>query len=221
MKLGIDYLGAAGNEHGDYIKAMCKAHPAGFAAGFLLVASGWKNGIRAARALAKTGKCPVMRLHGLWLDSHHFTEADIKTAVKEAKRVAKFAEEFPDIKIYFSPWLEHRANATLWRKCRKACREVLPKSIKIVSSGPAPTGRVEAHGGSCAPYGDYIYSYDGKDIFKSNVAFDKKVHCDTILFMAWCPACNLRRTLLDTVPRDSRTEWLTVEDIKRMEALLR
>jgi hypothetical protein len=213
MKLGNDYLLAAGNDHGDYIKAMCRAHPDGWAAGFLLVASGCKNGIRAARALAKTGKCPVMRLHGLWLDSHNFTEAEIPIAVREAKRVAKFAEAFPDIKIYFSPWLEHRASSALWTKCRKACRKVLPKQIKIVSSGPCDKGIEEIHGSSRKPRGKYIYSYDGKDILTSNVTADKRTYSDAILFMGWTHSLNLRRTLRDTTPREDRKCFPTVKDI--------
>lgn len=219
MKLGIDYISGV-----NYIKTICAHHPHGFAAGFLLVASGWKNGIRAARALAKTGKCPVIRIHGLWRDDHKFAAGDIAPAVKEAKRVNKFAEAFPSIKLYFSPWLEHRASAELWKECRKQCRKVLAPEIKIVSSGPAQAGMVEVHGRSIPPAGRYIYSYDGEDMlgsFPAQVANRKEQHSKAALVMGWCPACNGKTSMTDVAPRECRTNWLRREDIERMRKLLR
>jgi hypothetical protein len=221
MKLGIDYVGGV-----NYIRVICNWHPSGFAAGFLLRASGWQDGMAAARALAKTGKMPVCRIHGLWLDKvgKHYQQEHIRPAVLCAKRLNKFAEAFPEIKLYYSPWLEHRASAKLWKECRKQVRKVLAPEIRIVSSGPAPAGMVEVHGRSQAPASRYIYSYDGEDMlgsFPAQVAKRKEQHSKAALFMGWCPACNGKTSVTDKTHRECRTNWLKREDIERMEKLLR
>lgn len=219
MKLGIDYLGAGGSK--EYQRAIIKAHPADFAAGFLLKASGWKSPMPCIRRLLKTGKCQVVRIHALWRDGHDFTERDIAPAVRWAKRVAKLAEDFPDVKIYFSPWLEHRASSALFRKVKRACREVLPKRVKIVCCGNAmPKGINEMHHGGPLP-GKYIFSYDGDDIFESDVRRVKDLHKRALYFFGWSPCFNGKRTLTDDTPRERRTCWPTAKDIGRMAEELR
>jgi hypothetical protein len=214
MKLGIDYVGGR-----NYVQTITRNHPPGWAAGFLCYASGWKNGIGAARALAKTGKCPIMRIAGVWRDDHSFTEKDIPRAVRHARQVARLSIEYPEIKFLYSPWLEHRADNKLFRKCKKACREVLPRQVQIVCCGPAmPRGINEVHHGSPLP-GKYIFSYDGKDMFTANVRRDKAIHSGALYFFAWIPRCNGRSSLHDTTPRHLRHDWLTAKDIRKMVEL--
>lgn len=210
MKKGIDYLGGV-----NYTNTIERHHPDGYAAGFLCKASGWKNGIKAAKVLAKTGKCPVMRLHGLWRDDHTFKEKHIEKAVKQAQKVAKLKEKYPDIKIFYSPWLEHRASQKLFRACKKACKNVLPKEIKIVCSGnPLPYGINEVHH-SYRKHAKYIFSYDGEDMLDSPVSY-LSIHKQAKLFFGWTPRCNGKKFLRDSTNRAKRTAWLRKKDIKAM-----
>lgn len=213
--LGIDYLGSQ-----NYVDFLCKNHPKGFAAGFLVKADGWKSGLIAVRALAKTGKCPVMRIHGQWHDDHRFSEKDIPQAVKTAEQIAKIAERFPDIKFFYSPWLEGHATQTVMRACKKACRKVLPRKVKLVSSVNMPKGYNEVHhGGPIA--GKYIFSYDGLDMFKTNHSSWQKAHLGAEQFYAWIPQCNGYTYCDVKVPRWERTDWLTKAQLDKMVDLLK
>lgn len=214
-KYGIDYLGGQ-----NYINTIVDHHPPGFAAGFLVKASGWKSGLKAARALAKTGKCPVMRIHGIWHDNHHFTEKDIAPAVKIAKRVAKFQAAYPNIKIMYSPWLEHGAKNKLFKKCAKACKKELPKKVKIVNSGPKRLRGIDEVHHSSPIWGKYIFSFDGEDMFESNVEATKKNHKKSIYFFGWIPECNGKKYLHETTPRPDRKHWLKAAHIKKMKQQL-
>ena len=223
MIKGIDYLCAAGNKHGDYIDVMVKHHPEGYAAGFLMKATGLRNGIKAARALAKSGKCKVMRVHGTWHDSHMFTKRDIPQAVKYAEQVARLAEKYPEILFFFSPWLEGYVQDKLFKEVKRACKKVLPKEIKVVASGSIPKyGIFEVH--HCWVVGKYIYGFDGVDMLKLtrwDVLHIKSNHKTSILFMGWTPRCNGKAYLTDNTPRKDRKHWLRRKDIKAMERLLK
>lgn len=225
MKLALDYIGAAGNNHGNYIKVMCKHHPPGWAAGFLCEASGWRSGLIAARALAETGKCPVMRFHGLWLDSHKFTNANISPAVKWANRIVNFHQQYPEIKLYYSPWLEPYISSDLMRECKRACKKILPKEIGFVQGKVLPHGINEAHH-SMPISGKYIYSYDGSDCLHTHTGYmnsvkgEKHLHEHALLFFLWTPHCNGKKSVTDTTAREDRTAWLTARDMKRMIELM-
>lgn len=212
-RYGIDYIGGV-----NYRRVIKKHHPTGYAAGFLCYASGWKNGILAARSLAAAGgaaRCPVMRISGIWRDDHNFTEKDIPRAVKQAEKVAALAADYPEIKIFFSPWLEHRADKKLWNKCKKACRKVLPRRVKIVNCGPArPKGINEVHHSNPVP-GKYIFSFDGKDMFKSSVPYWKSKHKNSLYFYGWFPQLNGKCYLNDSTPRSQRKCWPRGIDIKK------
>lgn len=215
MKYGLDYIGGV-----NYINAIRNGHPDGFAAGFLCRASGWKNGIRAARALAKTGRCPVMRIHGVWRDDHNFTEKHISIAVKQAEKVAKLVELYPGIKFYYSPWLEHRANLRLFRKCARACKKVLPKKVKIVSSGLVrPRGIDEVHHAGPLP-GKYIFSFDGKDMCKSNIGYWRNIHYRALLFYGWTPKLNGKKSMSDKTERSKRSYYPKAREIAEYRRLI-
>lgn len=215
MKYGMDYIGGV-----NYIDVICRHHPKKFAAGFLCRASGWGNGIAAARALAESGRCEVMRIHGLWDDNHYFTERDIKRAERQAKKVARLKEDYPEITIFYSPWLEHRAPEYLFKACKEACRRRLPKEVKIISSGAYSRGIREVH--HSPPVSDpYFFSYDGADIFKDDVGETKRVHGRAIHFYGWTPSYNGKRYLNDNTPRQDRKHWPTGQDIRAMRRLMR
>lgn len=213
--LGIDYLGAQ-----NYVKFLCDNHPKGFAAGFLVKAEGWKSGLLAVRALAKTGKCKVMRIHGEWHDDHRFGQSDIKQAVKTAEKIAVIAEQFPEIKFYYSPWLEPHASEADMKACKKTCRQVLPKSVKLVAGRHTTKGIQEVHH-SAAVGGKYIFSFDGLSMFTTKVSTWKKAHAGAMMFFGWIPQCN-GYTFDDVkVPRWERTDWICKEELDKIINLLK
>lgn len=231
MKLGIDYLLAAGNKHGNYIDQMCEVHPKRLAARFLMVADGCRNGLIAGRALAQADKATVLGFHGLWLDSHHFTEAHIRIAVRQARKVAKFKEKYCDTKIFYSPWLEPGSQqrptpVELMRTCLERCRNVLPKEIKLVAGRIMPEQYLlrlipyplkvitEIHGTSYKPPGKYIYSYDGLDMMETEVSSYKRYYCDAMHFYGWTYILNLKNSLKDRTRREDRTRFPVAEELR-------
>lgn len=213
MEYGIDYIGGM-----NYLDVIERHHPKGYAGGCLVKASGWKTGIKTVKTLAEHPDCPIIRVHGIWKDNHTFTQKDIDPAVKIAKRVAKVAEKFPDKQFYFSPWLEHRADAKLWNECRKQVFDVLPKEIKIVSSGEKTQRAIAERHGSYISSKREIFSFDGVDILSTpaNLNIYLKAHSHAKLFFLWCPACNGRKTLRDTTERSQRSAYLTKQHINKM-----
>ena len=214
MKLGIDYIGGV-----NYIPTIVRHHPEGMGAGFLCRADGWGNGIRAARALAETGLCPVMRIHGLWRDNHHFNEKFISPAVEQAKEVDKLARDYPNITIFYSPWLEPDATPEIMSLCLRRCRKVLLKRVKLVAGRTIRNRINEYHHIMWAVPGKYIFSYDGAQMRQVNHM--KKVHKKAKLFYGWIPKFNGKHSLYDSTPRELRKCWPRGSDIRRVEKRLK
>ena len=209
---GIDYIAGV-----NYIDTIVKHHPKGWAAGFLVRVKHWKSGLKAVKALAETGLCLNMRIHGEWHDDHKFTDRDIPRAVKIAERVAKLAEQYPNIKFYYSPWLEPQASVKDMKACVRACKKVLPKRVTVVAGRTIPLTMGEVHHSLFAPCLRYIFSFDGLDMFKTPliISYWKELHKEAKIFFAWTPRCN-GYTNTATHPRNKRTDWLTGADIKRI-----
>lgn len=223
LDIGIDYLLAAGNKHGDYITAMCRNHPKGFGAGFLFKVSGCKHGAKAANALAKTGKLDgaFCRCHGLWHDTHRFTKKSIKPAVKQAERLAVLVERYPNIKWFYSPWLEPVCSFSLMKECLRACRKVLPRKVRLVSGVYTYDRLTETHGDVFNWTSRYIYSFDGSDMFERDAAFYLRMHKGAKFKMGWTARCNLKMYASQAKPRQDRVAWLRKQDIEKMERILR
>ena len=71
MIFGIDYLGGA-----NYGNVIINEHPAGWAAGFILNTNepSWpkRNAWPVIESLARTGRCPLIRVHAIWDDAHTY-----------------------------------------------------------------------------------------------------------------------------------------------------
>lgn len=213
--VGIDWLGGQ-----NYVEFLCENHPKGFAAGFLIKAQGWKSGLIAVRALAKTGKCPVMRLNGIWHDDHGFTEKDIPAAVKIAEQILVISETYPKIKFFYSPWLEPHCSDAAMRACRKACRAVLGKRVPIVCGHELAKGISEVHHGA-ATRSPYIFSFDGLDMFTTSVSRWKTMHKNAQQFYGWIPQCNGYTKDNQKPPRWDRHDWITKKELDKMVSLLK
>jgi hypothetical protein len=215
MLFGIDYIGGA-----NYAEVIHRHHPEGYAAGFLLKTMGqkeeWPNAIDAVGALCEKGTAPEMRISGLWLDGHMFQKEHIKIAVNQARRVANLVENYPAIRFFYQPWLEPLWTSTeLMRKCKKRCRKVLPKQVKIIGAPSSPKGWHEVHGTSMKTYANkYIYSWDGSDM--KNVSASKRYHRDAHIYFACVPQCNGKSDWDESTPRVERTHWLRKQHIDWM-----
>lgn len=222
--LGIDYLAAS-----NYPDVVIKHHPPGWAAGFLLRASGWKSPLPTIRKLFETGHCPGSRIHGLWKDKHDFTERDITPAVKRAEAVARLAEDFPRIELYFSPWLEPGTRerpipVLLLKKVKSECRKVLPRRVKIVVPG-TPKGIDEIHGPAALIASSvskkYIFSWDGNDMLDPHYPKIEFGPDDPLICFAWTVKCNGLKNETDTTLRQNRKNWLRAEDVRLIVEAMR
>lgn len=201
---GIDYLLS-----GKYPQTVLDNHPDGFACGFIYEVDGSPKTDKIIVKLLSTGKCPKIRIHLSWKDSHVFTEADIPTAVRKAKEVAFIVNQFPQVEFFVSPWLEHRANLSLVEKLRKEVTKALPKRVRYVNSfisgGAYLSGAVnEVHSALVAPKGDYVTSFDGLDQLDAEMAKFKDVHQRALIFFGWSWFNNSKVSKKDTTKREDR-----------------
>jgi hypothetical protein len=215
MRLGLDLLLC-----GNYPKIAKKAFPKGYALGVLWLVDGIKPAKAAVKAILSSGKCPVVRFHCQWRDDHNFQYSDIAIAVKRTKAIVKFMEQFPDVRYLISPWLEHRANSELFSECVKQVKKVLPKGIKIVSSGDTDIKRVliERHH-STVPAD--IFSYDGATPNPASERKFKQAQANCKFYFGWHYEFNCRKSLFDKTPRAQRTLKPTVARIKEIARLIR
>lgn len=214
QRKGIDYIGLA-----HCFKPVIKYHPKGLGIGLLQKASGWRNGLRGLRKVLKerSSDIPFVRVHALWYDNHTFTKSDIKKAVKQAKKLAKIVDQFPEVDFYFSPWLESYASAPLTRKCLEKCREVLPTRVLLVSTGAFVSGYINEVHHSKPVNGHYSFSYDGESMRDANISQYKREHSQALLFMGWTWKCNGKKDKYDKTSRFARRfkdNWVNEQEIK-------
>lgn len=219
MIYGIDYIGGV-----NYIDVVKKYHPHDFAIGILNKASGWDNGIKAARYWCKHDVSRIYRISGIWHDNHTFNKQDIEPAVLQAEKVARLATKYPNYQFYFQPWLEpgtHQKPCSykLLKRVKKACREVLPKRVKIVTGRQMPKGWSEVHHGA-ALSGKYIASFDGLSMFDTDSRHWLTEWYDARIVFGWCWQCNGKWGEGDRRAREDRTDWLTAILLRRMEGLM-
>lgn len=226
MLFGMDYLGGA-----QYRQIFLNNHPEGWAAGFFVERSIFGNPRRAIRRLAKSGKCPVIKLNLNWNDNHIFTFRDFKKSQRIAKRYSRLIVQFPDIKWYVSGATEHRLNRKDSKKLARMILEVIPNSPNVFyvnnpwidGGGALIRGQRiinEVHGKERAPRkGPFTYSFDGKSCVDLDVETIKKDMKNCEVFFFWHPAYNGRKNTTDPTPRPERRAWPTPELIKSIEYL--
>jgi hypothetical protein len=202
MIYGLDLLGVA-----RYGKVAAANWPNGFALGAFSNTFG--DALPAVRQIIETGRCPRVRLHLDWQDSHRY-ESRFDEIRREAQRVAKFIARYKLIDWRISGACEH----LLGRGQAEVLRDIVLNEIPGVIYVNTPMT-----GGARLPVGDQCineshghlikssrldFSFDGQNAFDANVEVIKSkfAHCET--FYLWSPRCNLKYGMNDTTPRSSR-----------------
>lgn len=210
MKFANDYLGGA-----KFKSAILKAHPNGFGAGFFTFVDGFGDALPIIDALAKTRRCPFIRVHLMWRDDHNFSSKDYGFVRKEAKRIKPIIAKYPGIKWYVSPVCEHRLTHAQWQEFSHIVLSELQSVSFTVVNSPEKTGKFpncinEYHHRS----GGDAFSYDGQSCFDSDVTKDKRDNANAEYFMLWCPQDNGRKKTSDTTPRPRRKAYCIDKHIK-------
>lgn len=215
-KFGHDYILG-----GEYETAILRAHPDGAPAGFLWEVDGVKSSKSVIEKLAKSGKAPVIRVHGVWKDDHRFGKKEGDLAIERAKELNKIVKKYPSIRWYYSPFLEPRGVApSFYDEVVKDCKKVLPKGTKFVAS--SLEGHVIAsadytemhHDGWKKVSGKTIFSFDGKDCIDADVTKIKKIARSSELFFFWTWAYNGKFGDKDKRERKKRTSWASAKKIQ-------
>lgn len=193
---GLDYLAGA-----TYKRIIIQNHPNGWAAGFFAKTFG--NAYPTIQALAKTGKCPLIRIHAVWENNHQYDpDKHDKVFKNQLKRTITVAKNFPDVHFEFSPFCEHKIGKNMLTKIFKQLKKMIPASVNNVSFvNCAWTGdfiyndpmiKNECHGDNKVPVqGKYNFSYDGIDCYNRDVESDKKKHSRADVFFFWTLSFNL------------------------------
>lgn len=216
MRYGLDFL--LGSNYGDLI---LKEFPDQWAAGFILntttAPTKKPNAWPVIEALLKTGRCPEIRLHAIWDDKHQYIEKrDLPVILREAKRAEALRGKFPGVKVLFSWFCEHNENASTIKKVYNEVKKVMPTVtfVNCVWKGAIVPGITnEVHGGHKPPPGPFLFSYDGKSCFDSDVEKDKKTYRSAGIFFFWFPQMNGRLKADDKTPRPQRKAWPTSREI--------
>lgn len=216
MRPGRDYL--LGSNFGDLI---IKEHPEGWAAGFILNTTDQPtkkpNAWPVIKRLLQTRRCPEIRNHAVWDDDHIYNERrDLPVILREAKRSIDIKRQFPSVDVQFSWFCEHKERRATIQKVFKAIRKLPGAStITLVNANwrgdfiYEPGVINEVHGSkSPIPKGVYNYSYDGQNVFDSNIVADKRKFRGARTYYLWCPQDNGRETLTDDTPRPDRKAWM-------------
>jgi hypothetical protein len=203
MIWGLDYLG--GSKYGDVI---VREHPQGWAAGFFANTFGPAWGV--IEKLLATGRCPRVRVHGVWDDAHLYRPKDHDPVIlKELRRANALKAAFPHVHVQYSPFCEHtikgQALASLLDRCGDASRDV--EVVNSVYKGDFSKRFMnEVHGPSKPPkgFGAYQYSADGSSSVDTDVETSKALHREAQVYYFWVPQFNLRKNANDPTPRPQR-----------------
>ncbi len=213
---GLDLLGIA-----KFKQVAVRNFPQGWALGAFSQTFG--DSLPAIEAVIRTGKCPQVRVHLLWSDTHTFTTQDIPRAVKEAKRVSKLIAKYPNIVWQVSGCCEHKMSQSLAEQFRVKVLAACPPSTEYVNA-PMQGGamltncRNEVHGSHAhKPKGKYQFSFDGQSASDADVVSIRENLSDAETFFYWNSRFNGKSKDDDTTPRPQRTAW---PDSNYMKAII-
>ena len=227
MKYGIDYLGGA-----TFPNTLLSNHRDGWGAGFFAETFG--NAWGVIEKLAKTGKCPYIRVHALWDDLHSYgTQEQIEKVKKYCRKICKLAQTYKTVKFYFSPFCEHNLSAKKMNEVLDVCRKIIAnhnvqvtlvnciwKGKKIVAEDVIN----EIHGTHSKVGTKYIYSFDGLDCYNADTQKIKNTYKDAELFFFWTVSMNLKRkdsekiSVAERIARSYRPKACNIEAMFAMEA---
>lgn len=221
---GIDYLGGA-----NYERLILDNHPSGWAAGFILTTNDpqWPKN-RAwpvIRKLLATGRCPRVRVHGVWRDTHGYVaRRDDPIIFRQLRKANEVQAEFPGAEIQFSPFCEHNIRGAALRNLidRLKAQTSLTLVNSVYKGDLVGDIMNEVHGDTVAPAsGRYIYSFDGTSAYERDVKAMKRAHRRADTFYLWIPQMNGRAHTKDPTPRNLRKSWPTPDDIRKLVASVR
>lgn len=219
--LGLDYLFGA-----KYSDLILHSHPSGWAAGFFLNVDGVGDATHVIGSLAHTGKCPRIRVHGIWKDGHDFSLADLSLAVHRASQVQVLAAQYPHVQFEYSPFCEQNSLVTgdvehVLDACLVAAPHCIMVNTVISGGGFSLKYKNEVHGTKAAPGAtsghQYNFSFDGSSAVDSDVEFVKKQHHSAEVFFFWDPLFNCRAETNDSTPRPQRD---LLPDAKLIQSLV-
>jgi len=218
---GIDYILGM-----KYASAIKEAHPKGLACGFLWSARGIKeDSYRVIDMLLSTGKCPVIRVHGVWRDNHTFNQSESNEAIAVAGKLRPLIKKYPNITWYYSPFLEPTYySKDLYIKTLSQSKKILPKGVILVSS--ALDGYkfkkviTELHHRSWKQVkGKTIFSFDGMSAVDSDVTKWKRTTRGTEIFFVWDWGLNGKYSVKDKTARPQRKSYADYNYIKSLAYL--
>lgn len=195
------------------------------AVGFLVGTFGdYKNNLIT---LCKSGKVVAIRAHlsngpcqrNGNCELGEPTPTDFEALEKRAARLMLIMRDFPRIKVYISPRLEHdetnRAIVTRWIT---GIRDAAPTAIPVISAFKGyvpPDVLVEKHGNKVRAD---VISNDGESLFTAPPNWHRNANQ---LALGWIPECNGKSALQQPwVPPTQRHVQLTADHIRRMQVKL-
>jgi hypothetical protein len=212
MIYGMDYLGGA--KYGDVI---LKNHPRGWAAGFF--AREFGAAFPVVKALADSGKCPLIRVQMLWDGGHKYGDKDIPFLREIAKRYEKLSGHS---QIQLSPFCEHNLNSP--DKFLDIVKEAAP-SCEVVNTPWNGELSQRYKNESHTPGMDSIveqFSFDGIDALADpNYAKTLSRFRNLRVLFLWTPAFNCKTSLTDKTPIKLRRAFPDGRLIQKMKGLVR
>lgn len=199
MIYGLDYLGGA-----KYRSVVLDEHPMGWAAGFFAQTFG--DAYPVIDALLATGRCPLVRIHLLWSDTHTFGDKDIPAIRGLSTKYNELARKYRNVKVEISPCCEHNLKES--DKYLDIVKIHAPDCTPVNTPWNGALSKKyknEVHGSKKdAPRGAYNYSYDGQSAVDADVSKHKKKYSSSEVFFWWVPQFNLRKNTNDKTPRPER-----------------
>lgn len=219
---GLDFLAIA-----KYQQTAVGEFPNGWALGAFTNVFG--DALPAINAIARTGRCPRIRLHLMWKDDHRYSTRDFAQIRREAMRVKPTIQRFPKIEWRISGACEHNLVRNEATALKKTVLDVLPMVTYVntpwvkgggalIASDERTTN--ELHGADAlSARGRFDYSFDGDNSVDSDIAEIARTLRRAETFYVWNSQCNGRKTTGDTTPRAERQAWPTSNEIDSWIAL--
>lgn len=202
---GLDFLALP-----KYENVVLREFPNGWALGCFAETFG--DAFPSVRKVLETGRCPHVRIHLLWSDTHTFGTNDIPTIRALARKYERLATRFPSVRVELSPFCEH--NIPNPDPYLGIINQEAPSCIPINTpwqGGISRRYKNEIHGDHKKPRGKYNFSFDGTSAVDADVQSYKRKHKDADIFFFWVPQFNGKKNASDPTPRPERRAWPTSE----------
>lgn len=178
--------------------------------------------------LIKTGKVIAVRLHGIDGTTNNHgcfgSVTDPNFLIGKLKIAKAFADQYPQVKWYFSPVLEHGCTqSSIVQTWYNLTRKYFPQATPVCSSngvGVCIAGMLrENHGGGSGQ----IVSGDGISTFDTDsIAYRS---AGSVLVLSWHNCCNGRLTSEKpggpVPPPTQRVNWCQQDEIRHLVRILR